>query len=51
MYLKQLRIVSQMASELGMQDDAKKYADLSDKVSTAFNTHFYDAVRRGCLLT
>ena len=47
MYLKQLRIVSQMAAELGIKTDAKKYGDLAEKVGNAFNSHFYDAVRWG----
>ncbi|MEM2298842.1 MAG: family 78 glycoside hydrolase catalytic domain, partial [Thermofilaceae archaeon] len=35
-----LRLLSQWASELGKQDDARKYAELADRVAEAFNREF-----------
>ncbi|MEM0345606.1 MAG: family 78 glycoside hydrolase catalytic domain [Thermofilaceae archaeon] len=35
-----LRLLSQWAGELGKQDDARKYAELADRVAEAFNREF-----------
>lgn len=45
-YISELRIVARYAGILGKQTDQARYSALAESVAAAYNTHFYDPVKK-----